>query len=265
MDLPFDPNLVLGPLRISWHSVWSLVGMGVGSWLSFRLARPLVRDERLYQFALAVVLGGLIAARIGHIADNWPYYSARPEQLVAFWNGGVAVAAAPIGSAIGGWLACRRLRLPTGFLFDITVIGIVLGEAIGRLGDIINGEHHAIACTGLPWCVRYTNPATLGQREFVHPVVAYDLLVDLLIFLVLLRVFRRSRGQPPEGRVFVLYLVLYGGFRFATSFLRLDPVIFAGLQEAQLLGLLYVVAGVPALIWLHRRGSGAGTLSLNYY
>jgi phosphatidylglycerol:prolipoprotein diacylglycerol transferase len=253
MDLPFDPTLTLGPFRIAWHSFWSLIGMGVGSWLSFRLARRLVKDERIYPFAIAVVIGGLIGARAGHIADNWPYYSARPDQLVAFWNGGVAVAAAPIGSAIAGWIAARRLRLPVGFMFDITVIGIVLGEAIGRIGDIINGEHHAIACSGLPWCVRYTNPATLGQADFVHPVVAYDLLVDVLIFGVLLRYWSAVRGRGPEGRVFWLYLVLYGGFRFATSFLRLDPIVLAGLQEAQILGLVYVLAGVPALVWLHRR------------
>ena len=260
MDLPFDPTLAVGPVRIAWHSLFSLVGMIAGSWLSFRLARRLVKDERIWPFAIAVFVGGLLAARIGHIADNWPFYSARPDQLIAFWNGGVAVTAAPIGSAIGGYLAAKRLKLPVGFMFDITVIGIVLGEAIGRIGDIINGEHHAIACSGLPWCVRYTDAATLGQRDFVHPVAAYDLLVDLVIFVVLLAYWSRVRGHPPEARVFWLYLVLYGGFRFATSFLRLDPVVFAGLQEAQLLGLLYAAAGLPALVWAHRHGPRPGVL-----
>jgi len=254
VDLPFDPTLAIGPVRIAWHSLWSLVGIAAGSWVSFRLTRRLVKDERIYPFAISVVIGGLIGARAGHIADNWPYYSAHPDQLLAFWNGGVAVASAPIGSAIAGWIAAKSLRLPLGFMFDITVIGIVLGEAIGRIGDIINGEHHAIACSGLPWCVRYTNPATLGQMNFVHPVVAYDLLVDVLIFVVLLRYWARVRGHAPEGRVFWLYLVLYGGFRFATSFLRLDPIVLFSLQEAQLLGLVYVLAGIPALVWAHRSG-----------
>lgn len=253
MDLPFDPTLAVGPLRIAWHSFWALVGMGLGSWLSFHFARRLVKDERIYPYSIFVIIGGLLAARLGHIADNWPYYGAHLDQLVAFWNGGVAVTAAPIGSAIGGYIACRRLRLPLGFMFDVTVIGIVLGEAVGRIGDIINGEHHAIACSGLPWCVRYTDPATLGQHDFVHPVVAYDLLVDVLIFVVLLRYWSRVRGHAPEGRVFVLYLVLYGGFRFATSFLRIDPVIVAPFQEAQLLGLVYVLVGIPALAWAHQR------------
>src|SRR5437868_4996052 len=86
--------------------------MGVGSWLSFRLALRLVKDERIYPFAIAVVIGGLAAARIGHIADNWPYYGGHPDQLLAFWNGGVAATAAPVGSAISGWIAAKRRRLP---------------------------------------------------------------------------------------------------------------------------------------------------------
>ena len=264
VDLPFDPTLVVGPLRVSWHSLWSLVGMVAGSWLNFRFARTLVKDDRIYPYAIAVVIGGLVAARLGHIADNWPYYSGRPDQLVAFWNGGVAVTAAPIGSAIAGWIVCRRLRLPVGFLFDLTAIGIVLGEAIGRLGDIINGEHHALACAGLPWCVRYTDPASLGQRDFVHPVAAYDLIVDLVIFGALLAYRRRVLGRPPECRVFWLYLVLYGGFRFVTSFLRLDPVVFAGLQEGQVLGLLYVLVGVPVIAWLTKRGDRRVVISTTW-
>jgi phosphatidylglycerol:prolipoprotein diacylglycerol transferase len=228
--------------------------MIVGSFVSFRAARYLIRDDRLYPFAIAVVLGGLIAARIGHVADNWGVYDGRPFELVAFWNGGIAVAGAPVGSTIAGFFAARRLRLPLGFMFDISVIGIALGEAIGRIGDIINGEHHAIACSGLPWCVRYTNPATLGQTTYVHPVAAYDGLIMVVIFVALVVYWRLIRGRPPESRVYWAYLLLFGGFRFLTSFLRLDPLFVDGLQEAQLLGLIYAVGGAIMLPILSARG-----------
>jgi len=260
IEIPFDPDLHLGDFRVAWHSVFSFVALVVGSQVSFACARYLVRDQRIYPFALAVVIGGLTGARLGHVADNWSRYAADPGQIVAFWNGGIAVTAAPIGSAIGGFLAAKRLRLPVGFLFDISVIGITIGEAIGRIGDIINGEHHAIACSGVPWCVRYTHPATLGQAELVHPVVAYDLLFDLLLFAVLLVAWRRWRGHPPESRVFWLYLLLYGAGRFLTSFLRQDPVVFGGLQEAQLLGLAYVAVAAVVLPLLARRAA-----DLSYY
>jgi phosphatidylglycerol:prolipoprotein diacylglycerol transferase len=228
--------------------------MIAGSIVSIRSARYLVRDERIYPFAIAVILGGLLGARVAHVLDNWSIYAARPADVLAFWNGGIGTTGAPIGSSIAGLIAARWLRLPVGFMFDISVIGIALGEAIGRIGDIINGEHHAVSCTGLPWCVRYTHPATLGQSDYVHPVAAYDGLIMLAIFFVLLLYWRRIRGRPPEGRVYFAYLLLFGGFRFVTSFLRLDPLFIDGLQEAQLLGFIYAVAGVVMLPVLTVRG-----------
>jgi phosphatidylglycerol:prolipoprotein diacylglycerol transferase len=228
--------------------------MIAGSVVSFRAARYLIRDDRIYPFAIAVVIGGLVGARVAHVLDNWNVYAPRPLDVLAFWNGGIGTTGAPIGSTIAGFLAARRLRLPLGFMFDISVIGIALGEAIGRIGDIINGEHHAIACSGLPWCVRYTNAATLGQTDSVHPVAAYDGLVMVLIFIVLITYWRRVRGRPPESRVYWAYLLLFGGFRFLTSFLRLDPIFIDGLQEAQLLGLIYALAGGIMLPILSARG-----------
>ena len=229
--------------------------MIVGSFVSFRCARYLVKDDRVYPFAIAVVIGGLVAARVAHVTDNWSLYAGSPLDIVAFWNGGIATTGAPIGSSLAGYLIARRLRLPLGFMFDIAVIGIALGEAIGRIGDVINGEHHAVACAGLPWCVRYTNPATLGQTDYVHPIAAYDGLIMLAIFVVLLAFWRRVRGRTPEGRVYWMYLLLFGGARFLTSFLRVDPIVLAGWQEAQVLGLLYAVGGavmVPLLSWRER-------------
>ena len=264
LDLGFDPTVSLGPFRVAWHSLWSLVGMGVGSWLSFRLARALVKDERIYPFAIAVVIGGLLAARIGHIADNWPYYGAHPDQLLAFWNGGVAVTAAPIGSAIGGWFACRRLRLPPGFMFDITVIGIVLGEAIGRIGDIINGEHHAIAC-GVPGiCVTYDHPDSLGQGPAfapgdlryapgpVHLAVGYEMLWDLAGVALALVLRRRLSERAPEGRIFWLWLAVQSLGRFLISFLRVDKVDLFGLYQAQLVSLALIALAIPILVTLFR-------------
>jgi phosphatidylglycerol:prolipoprotein diacylglycerol transferase len=228
--------------------------MITGSIVSFRAARYLVKDDRIYPFAIAVVLGGLLGARVAHVTDNWEVYETRPLEMLAFWSGGIGTMGAPIGSTITGFFAARRLRLPVGFMFDISVIGIALGEAIGRIGDIINGEHHAVACSGLPWCVRYSHPATLGQTDYVHPVAAYDALIMVLIFVVLLTYWRRVRGRPPESRVYWAYLLLFGGFRFFTSFLRLDPLFVDGLQQAQLLGLIYAVAGVILLPILSARG-----------
>lgn len=254
IEIPFDPSFWLGPVRVAWHSFFSYVGLLAGAWLSFRCARHLVKDQRIYPFALAVVAGGLIGARAMHLLDSWPRYEGDPIEAFAIWNGGIGTMGAPLGSTIAGYLAAWRLRLPVGFMFDTTVIGIALGLAIGRIGDIVNGEHHTAGCSGVPWCVGYTHPQTLGQPGPVHPVVAYDLAWDLVILAATYAMWRRVRGRQPEGRVWMLFLLLYGTGRVLSSSLRLDPQVWAGLQGGQLAGLLYAAVGGLSLAWLTATG-----------
>jgi len=252
ITIPWDPDLVIGSLRISWHSLFAFVAMVVGSLLSIRLSRWIVKDDRVYPFALAVIAGGLIGARIAHIVDNPATYGGDIGKMLSPL-GGIGTVGAPLGSTITGYLAARALRLPRGFMFDITVVGIALGEAIGRLGDIVNGEHHGTACTPpLGICVGYTSPATLGQPGPVHFIGLYDALLMLATFAVLWTFWQRVRGRPPEGRVWAGYLVLFGFGRSLESFVRADPVVIAGLQEAQILGFAYGVAGTAYLVWASR-------------
>ena len=252
IEIRFDPDLVIGSFRVAWHSVFAFVGMLVGGFFSIRLSRYFFRDERIYPFAIAVIVGGYTAARIAHIADNWASFEGDVGKMISA-GGGIATMGAPIGSTIAALFACRWLRLPRGFMFDITVIGIALGEAIARIGDIVNGEHHGTPCSGLPWCVRYTSPNTLGQATPVHPIGIYDGLLMAVTFVVLFLAWRRIRGQAPESRIYWGYLLMLGAGRFFESFVREDPVIAFGLQEAHFLGAAYAVAGGIMLVLLNVR------------
>lgn len=254
ITIPWDADLAIGSVRVSWHSLFAFAALVIGSTLSIRLSRRLVRDQRVFTFSIAVIVGGLVGARIAHVVDNWASYSGDVAKMVSF-GGGIGTMGAPLGATIAGLLACRFLRLPVGFMFDVSVIGVSLGEAIGRLGDIVNGEHRGIPCTPpLGLCVSYTGPATLGQATPVHFIGLYDAVLMIAVFGSLWYVWRRVRGHPPEGRVWALYLVLFGLGRFFESFVRDDPVVALGLQEAHFLGLAYGIAGAAYLLWAHRRG-----------
>ena len=237
---------------MSWHSLFALVGMIVGSVVSIRAARYLVKDERIYPFALLVIVGGLAGARVAHILDNEAFYAGDVLKMLDLSRGGIGTMGAPIGSSVAGLIGCAWLRLPRGFMFDISVVGISIGEAIGRIGDVINGEHHGTACD-LSWCVRYTSPRTLGQSTPVHPIGVYDGLLMIAIFLALYVYWRRVRGHPPESRVYWAYLLLLGAGRFIESFVRVEPVVAFGMEEGQILGLLYAGAGAVMLPVLSRR------------
>ena len=103
--------------------------------------------------------------------------------------------------------------------------------------------------------MRYTHPDTLGQSTSVHPIGVYDGLLMLGISFALYLYWRRVRGRPPEGRVWLGYLLLLGGGRFLLSFLRTDPLFLAGLQQAQVLGLVYLFASAVTLPLLERRAA----------
>ena len=146
----------------------------------------------------------------------------------------------------------RSRGFPVAFVLDRGVVGLPLGMAIGRIGDVINGEHHATACAAVPWCVRYTNPNTLGQSAPVHPAVAYELLLDLVIFVALLLFVRRG-GR--DGQVVLLFLLLYGIARLGLAPFRLDPIWLFGASQAVVVSLAFILIGAIGLVATRRASS----------
>lgn len=263
IDLPFDPNLTfLGPFTLSWHGIFSVVGIVAGVWLAIRLAGARIPEERAYSIATWGVVGGIVGARLFHVVDQWHLYANDPLQVFAIWNGGIAIRGAVTGGVLAGYFRALQLKAPIGFAADAAAPGIALGTAIGRIGDIINGEHHAVGCADLPWCVRYTHAATLGQGPYhappagfgyVHPAVAYEMVILLGVVALLLALRPRFVGPSPEGRLFWLFMGLYGLEGFLVSFLRLDAIWFLGLRQAQLVSLALLAASVAMLAYLSAR------------
>ena len=255
IDLPFDPTLVLGPLTLTWHALFGFLGIVTGAAAGIALVRPRVSFGDAYAFALGGVLGGLVGSRLFQVADSWgSIYSRDPLAALQVWNGGASI----IGGIVGGLgvscvMALRRRGFPRGWFFDRAVIGLPVGMAVGRIGDIINGEHWATACSGVPWCVRYTAPNSPGQRDFVHPAVAYELLCDVLIVAILLSLLPWSDRQRRHPQLPFVFLGLYGIARLALSAFRLDPLFAFGMSQAQLFSILFIVLAVAALAWVRRR------------
>jgi phosphatidylglycerol:prolipoprotein diacylglycerol transferase len=151
--------------------------------------------------------------------------------------------------------------VPIGYGADAAAPGLALGFAIGRIGDIINGEHHATACTppeGI--CVGYTFPPELGglgQAGPVHLVVGYDMLWDLSAVALTLWL-RRFIGRWPDGVIFWIWAMHYAVGRFVLGFLRIgDPTYAFGLRQDQTIALLVFAAAVTVLLRLTTRVEGA--------
>ncbi len=259
--IPFDPEIHLGPFALAWHGIFTAVGIFFGVWISIRLLRGRVAEDAAYSVATWGVAGGILGARLLHVADRWDFYSQHLEQIPQIWSGGIAVWGAAIGGVLGGLIvALRRGDVPIGAGADAAAAGIGLGFGLGRIGDIINGEHHAVDCDGVGLCVGYTHPATLGQAGPVHLVVGYEMVWDLLgVGLALLlrrplaaRAREASAGseqaRAPEGRIFWIWMIWYAVGRLAFGYLRIgDPTPIAGLRQDQLIAVATLLVALPAL------------------
>ena len=249
ISIGMDPILVtVGPFSISWHGLFMAIAIAVGVWLPVRLAaRAGLSADRLFSLALWGVPGGIIGARLVNVIDYWSLYSANPGTIIAFWAGGLALWGGILGGTLTVLIFSRISRFGVAPYADQAALGLIIAQAIGRIGCIINGEHFSTT-TGLPWGVVYTHPNSPSfGRSPQHPAVAYELLMDLFIFGILWKLRGRFR---PDGSLFLLYLTLYSIGRFFLSFLRLDSAtIFMSLNQPQWISLLVAAVAIPILIF----------------
>ena len=267
LNLPFDPNVHFGPFQLAWHGIFTAVGIFFGVALPVRLLRGRVPEDSLYAVATPAVIGGIIGARLFHVIDCWSLcgYDKDPLLIPQIWTGGIAVMGAVVVGAIVGYvIAIRRGDIPIGATADVAAAGIGIGMAIGRIGDIINGEHHAVSCGPAGICVTYDHPDSLGQgpaygpgdprysADPVHLAVGYEMLWDLAGVALAIVLRRRFARRAPEGRVFWIWLAFQSFGRLVISFLRIDKADLFGLYQAQLVSIVLIVLAIPILVTLFR-------------
>lgn len=253
--LTFDPVLVrVGPVSVRWFGVFLVLAILAGALLSLRRgrARGLPFESMLDVLAVCLPVG-LVGSRLFHLMDAWDYYLMVPEKALALGDGGYSLWG---GLAFGGMAAVMVARvrgLPVAILADAVAPGLLLGQAVGRIGSFMNGDHQGLP-TSLPWGTMYASSAAAVPDFGVprHPTQVYEGLYDVLLLGLLLLVERRA---PAHGLLFCLYLALYALGRFLISYLRLDPPFLLGLQQAQLASIVaFALAVGLAVRWWPRHG-----------
>jgi phosphatidylglycerol:prolipoprotein diacylglycerol transferase len=259
LTFAFDPVIAqLGPFQLGWHGIFTALALLVALWLAGELAvRRGIPSEVVYGVAGWGVVGGLIGARLFHVADHLSYYLDNPLLIPAIWEGGIAVYGAFIGGLVGGGIAAWRSHLDPWPLLDIAAPSMLVGQAIGRVGCLCNGDAWGADATGCPVClaIRYTNqndllPANLvGVPTYAYPV--YEMAAELLL-LAGLWLFREHLKQRP-GLAFLVTAIGYGVIRFGLTYLRQEIVVLWGLQEAQVIAVITCSLAVATLIWRSAR------------
>ena len=246
------PILVdLGVWQLRSYGVFVAVAIMVAIWWSAReaerrgFARALVHD-----LAWIVTLAGIAGARLWYVLFSEPQaYLARPWEILFIWQGGLSMHGALIaGTVVGVWWI-RRHGVPFWSFADAIVPGLILGQAVGQIACLLNGDTYGKPAD-LPWAIVFTHPQAMAPLGVpLHPLQVYELLAYLAVFLVVHRV---ARSAAREGAVVLTYAVLYGTVRFAMEFFRADPPMVAGIIVPQAISVALVVAAVASLVVLRR-------------
>ncbi|MGA9373485.1 MAG: prolipoprotein diacylglyceryl transferase, partial [Mycobacterium sp.] len=213
----------------------------------------------IYDIALWAVPFGLVGGRLYHVLTDWPTYfgagGAGPGAAFRIWDGGLGIWGAVALGGVGAWIGCRRRGIPLPAFGDAVAPGIILAQAIGRVGNYFNQELFGRATT-VPWGLEiYERRDAAGFRDslngvstgelvaVVHPTFLYELVWNLLIFALLIWIDRRYK--LGHGKVFALYVAGYCLGRFWIELLRADPAtLFAGIRVNSFTSTFVFIAAV---------------------
>lgn len=239
-----DPFIHLGPLTLAWHGLTIAIGIILGGVLAGRVVRELgMPTDPLWTIGAILALAAMVGGKIFFLAEHGEL--TQPGRWLSgngfTFDGGFIAAA--VGIAVYVW----RSRLPLSYL-DAVAVALPLGVAVGRVGDVINGEHHGPASTFF-LAVQNTNPdaAVPSNAIAYHSGGLYEVLLAIVIFAIVWPNRRQLMARPLRAVFTVLALFSVG--RFAMFFVRSDsPDAALGLSSTQWTSLALLVIALVGLV-----------------
>lgn len=256
-----------GAIRIAMYALCIIVGViAAAIWTGRRMTQRGGERGVVIDFMVWSLVLGIIGARLYHVATHWGDYLVPGRGLgetlfdvIAFWNGGIAIFGALLGGALGVLIASRITGVRFLSFADALVPGLLLAQAFGRLGNWFNHELFG-GPTTLPWGLEIEAgnaafPIGLPVDTLFHPTFLYEIVWNLLGIVVLLAIERSWR--PRWGAFFGLYLVWYGIGRACIESLRVDPsLLILGLRTNVFTALLAILLGIVLILVQRRRHPG---------
>jgi prolipoprotein diacylglyceryl transferase len=248
----------LGPVPIRAYALCIIAGIVAAIWLTQRrwVARGGTAEDVL-DIAVWAVPFGIIGGRIYHVISSPRAYFGEdgdPLRAFAIWEGGLGIWGAIFFGGVGAWIACRRKGIPLPAFADALAPGLLLAQAIGRLGNWFNQELVG-GPTDLPWALEIdpqNRPDGFETFATFHPTFLYELLWNLAAAAFVIWADRRFR--LGHGRAFALYVVSYCVGRLWIELLRTDPAEeFFGVRLNVFTAVVVGLLAVAYLVWQRGR------------
>jgi prolipoprotein diacylglyceryl transferase len=235
---------ILGELSIRYYGLFFAAAFVLGYLIFTKIFKnEKISIEVLDRLTLYMVIGTVVGARLGHVFFYQPdYYLSHPMEILFIWQGGLASHGAAIGILIALYLFVRKEKKSYIWILDRIVIAVALAGFFIRMGNLMNSEIYGIS-TDLPWGFVFVRA---GENIPKHPTQIYEALAYLVIFLILYRIYFKTRGNFSPGLLFGLFLVLVFSARFLIEFIKEVQVPFEqsmSLNMGQWLSLPFIIIG----------------------
>lgn len=248
----YIPNSVLfslGPITIYWYGLFVVTGIITGMQVIISVAKKYnISKEDIYDLGFYVIIFGIIGARIYSVFLDIPYYIVNPAQIIAVWNGGLAIHGAIIGGALALFFHIKKKKLNFWRIVDVAVPGLALGQAIGRWGNYFNQEIFGTPTT-LPWGIPIQlqhRPLEYLSHEYFHPTFLYESILNLINFGILF--YLHQKKKLNIGSIALIYLINYSIIRISMETLRTDSSPeFLGLRLPVLVSIILILGSIGLL------------------
>lgn len=246
----------IGNLSIKWYGVIMAVAIVLATWMAIDEGkkRQIISDDFVDLLLWAVPLG-YVGARIYYVIFEWGYYSQHPDQIIAIWNGGIAIYGGLIAGLIVLLVFCYKRMLPPFLMLDIIAPGVMAAQILGRWGNFMNQEAHG-GPTSLHFLQSLHLPEFIIQQMkiggiYYQPTFLYESVLNLIGLIVILSL-RHKKHLFKQGEVFMTYLLWYSVVRFFVEGLRTDSLyIFGLIRVSQALSLVLFIATL--ILFVYRR------------
>lgn len=243
--------LHLGPIEVHWYGVIITAGVFIALWLSIREARRRqINPDDLYDFLLWALPVALISARIYYVVFQWSYYQHHLDQIIAIWDGGIAIYGSLIGAIIVVILFTRWRKIPTFLFLDVLAPTVIMAQGIGRWGNFMNQEAFGKITTLAHLQALHLPQFIITQMDiggvYRTPTFLYESVWDIAGFVFLLAT-RHIKGLYLRGEVFFIYVAWYAFGRFFVEGMRTDSLMLGPARVSQWLS---VVLFIGAWVWL---------------
>ena len=194
----------------------------------------------------AVIIAGILGARLYYCIVNYPYYIHNPLEIFDIRQGGLSIHGMLIAGIVTVYFLAKKYHVNLLRLLDVLACSVILAQSAGRWGNFFNSEAFGYP-TGGNWGVFIPvsqRPVEFLNYEFFHPAFLYESFLDLVVFVLLIFILRRTRA----GCTFFWYLILYSVVRIFVEYFRIDSVLnIGGFPIAQVVSVLLIIAGLVGL------------------